>query len=227
VEHVGRDGRSFALRTGRRTVAAAALVLALGLGRFTPRQLGLPDEQRFLDRGLVYRMPPLDAVTVRRVVIIGGGDSAVDTALSLQERHHVTLVHRRRDLRAHGRSLERLMDSRVDVVTDAEVVELCGKHHLESVVLSHADDSAQELPTDLLLVSIGQIPDLAGVRTWDITLPEPHIGVSPAMETALAGVFAAGDYTVYPGKVKMIATAVAEGSTAAASVERYLMTPAA
>ena len=132
----------------------------------------------------------------------------------------VTLVHRR-PLRAFGRSLERLAASCVQVIDDAEVIELHGADRLEGVVVELGDQS-MELPADLLVVSIGQVPDLGGIAGWDL---EPICGplpVTSSMETAIPGVFAVGDFASYEGNVKMIATAVAEGSTAAASVQRYL-----
>jgi thioredoxin reductase (NADPH) len=86
------------------------------------------------------------------------------------------------------------------------------------------DQAAQEIPADLVLVSVGQAPDLGGLADWDLklTLDGSHLSVDSSMRTAIHGVFAAGDFVAYPGKIKMIATAAAEGSTAAASVERYL-----
>jgi thioredoxin reductase (NADPH) len=86
------------------------------------------------------------------------------------------------------------------------------------------DKEVREIPADLLLVSVGQEPDLGGLAQWDLnlSLEGSHLPVDSSMRTAVAGVFAAGDFVTYPGKVKMIATAAAEGSTAAASMERYL-----
>ena len=157
------------------------------------------------------------------VVVIGGGDTAVDTGLMLEchTKANVTLVHRR-PLRAYGRSLERLAASCVNVIHDAEVIELRGTDRLESVVVELGDQSSLELPVDLLVVSIGQVPDLSGIGGWDLETICGPLPVTPAMETAIPGVFAVGDFAAYEGKVKMIATAVAEGSTAAASVQRYL-----
>ena len=86
VEHVGRQDGQFRLRTDKRELRADSLILALGLGRFTPRKLGLSSEDRFLGSGLTYRPPKLEEITAKRVVIVGGGDSAVDTALSLDGR---------------------------------------------------------------------------------------------------------------------------------------------
>jgi thioredoxin reductase (NADPH) len=222
VEFVGRRDGLFEVRTDQREVLSKALVLALGLGRFRPRKLGLQGEERFEGKGLVYRLPPVEGL-VGNIVVIGGGDTAVDTGLMLEchTKAKVTLVHRR-PLRAFGRSLERLAASCVQVIDDAEVIELRGADHLEGVVVELGDQSSMELPADLLVVSIGQVPDLSGLAGWEL---EPICGplpVTSSMETAIPGVFAVGDFATYEGKVKMIATAVAEGSTAAASVQRYL-----
>jgi thioredoxin reductase (NADPH) len=206
---------------------ARALLLALGLGRFRPRKLGLRDEDRFFDHGLLYRLPSVERVVARHAVVVGGGDTAVDTAVALRAIvPSVTLVHRRGTPRAYPHSLERLDASGVEVIADAEVVELGGNGVLDHVVVAVRNEEALEIPADLLLVCAGQVPDLGGLADWDVklTLDGCHLPVSTSMRTAVPGVFAAGDFVSYPGKVKMISTAVAEGSIAAASIERYLST---
>lgn len=223
VESVRRGPGHYALLTERRESHARSLVLALGLGRFTPRSLGLTNESEYEGRGLTYHLPPLDRITARRVVIVGGGDTAADTALSLHRIADVTLVHRREELRALAHTQARLKASGVTLLTDAEVVGLAGEERLERVIVALEDDSVLEVPADLLVVSIGQVPDLGGVKDWDLPLGDPRQAVNSAMETGIEGVFAAGDFADYPGKVRMITTAVAEGSTAAAAAERFLI----
>ena len=222
VETISRADRHFRLRTESREVQAGSLILALGLGRFTPRKLGLESEERFLGRGLTYRLPKLEQVTAKKVVVVGGGDSAVDIALSLERIADVTLVHRRAQLRALAHSQEQLRVSGVHLLTSAEVVGLGGEERLEHVIVSQRDESSSEIAADLLVVSVGQVPDLRGVAGWDLPLGDCPQTVNPAMETAIPGVFAVGDFAAYAGKLKMIVTAVAEGSTAAATVERFL-----
>ena len=227
VESVGfaANGDGFVLRSTRRTVRARAVLLALGLGRFRPRKLGLKDEDRFAGRGLAYSLPSRDSIAAHHAVVVGGGDTAVDTAIALKAIvSEVTLVHRHITPRAYPHSLERLDASGVRVIADAEVVGLGGNGVLDHVLVALRDQEAQEIPADLLLVSAGQVPDLGGLAAWDLklTLDGCHLPVRSSMQTAVDGVFAAGDFVAYPGKIKMIATAVAEGSTAAASVERYL-----
>ena len=201
-------------------------MLALGLGRFRPRRLGLDREDYFEGRGLAYRLPPIEDIRVKHAVIVGGGDTALDTALSLQQVTHVTVVHRRDEFRAFAHTQGRFEKAGIEVLTNAEVVALNGDEHLESIVVSLTDDSSVEIAADLVLVSIGQVPDLSGVDGWGLGIAGSQIEVDSAMQTGLPGVFAVGDFAAYPGKVKMIATAAAEGGTAAAAAERYLMTPA-
>lgn len=223
VEHVGpAENGGYLLRTEFRRDEARALVLALGLGRFSPRRLGIADEERYLGKGLAYRLPPLDEVTARRVVVVGGGDSALDTALSLREVADVTVVRRRDQFRAFAHTQDRFLEAGVGLVSNAEVVGLEGDDRVKTVVVKRTDGSLAELPADLVLISIGQVPELSGVRRWDLGLDGTHLEVDSAMRTRIPGVFAVGDYAAYPGKVRMIATAVAEGSTAAAAAEKYV-----
>lgn len=223
VDFVGRSDTEFVVRTAKREVRAKALILALGLGRFTPRTLGLQDEERYLGRGLVYKLPPRENIRAQRAVVVGGGDTALDTALALRRIvPDVTLVHRREVFSAYEFSQKQLAESDVRLLTNAEVVALAGEGALDHVVVSIEGRETLAVPADLLLVSIGQVPDLRGVKRWGIDLEDCHLPVNSAMETGMRGLFAAGDFAAYAGKVKMIATAVAEGSTAASSVERFL-----
>lgn len=222
VEDVTPADGVFRIRGSLRRDEARTLVLALGLGRFTPRRLGLDDEERFLGRGLAYRLPPLEDIRAKRAVVVGGGDTALDTALSLAEVAEVTVVRRRDEFRAFAHTQDRFSEAGIAVVSNGEVVGLRGDERLESIVVQHPDESTVELPADLVLVSIGQVPDLSGSEQWGLGLGGRRVEVDSAMETRIPGVYAVGDYASYTGKVRMIATAVAEGSTAAAAAERHL-----
>jgi thioredoxin reductase (NADPH) len=215
-------GGGFKVDGSLRQDDAKTLVLALGLGRFTPRRLGLVGEERFIGRGLAYRLPPLEEVRAKRAVVVGAGNTALDTALSLREVAEVTVVRRRDEFRAFAHTQDQFAEAGIDVVSNGEVVELKGEEHLQSVIVRHTDGSTVELPADLMLVSIGQVPDLSGFEHWNLGLTGPKLDVDSAMETTMPGVYAVGDFALYTGKVRMIATAVAEGTTAAAAAQRYL-----
>ena len=223
VEHVGRRGKSFVIRTAEGEDEAKTLVLALGLGRFAPRRLGLPEEDRFLGKGLTYRLPPIEQIEAKQAVVVGGGDTALDTALSLKQVAEVTLVHRREEFSAYAFSQRKLADAGLDVITNGTVAGLRGDGRLQEVLVERGDGARIRLPADLLLVSIGQTPDLAGIEQWELGLSGSHIRVDSAMRADREGLFAVGDYAAYSGKVRMIATAVAEGSTAASAAEMHLM----
>jgi ferredoxin/flavodoxin---NADP+ reductase len=222
VEDVTPHEGGFRIQGSLRQDDARTLVLALGLGRFTPRRLGLEDEDRYLGRGLAYRLPPIEDIRAKRAIVVGGGDSALDTALSLSEVAEVTVVRRRDEFRAFAHTQDRFAAAGIDVVSTGEVVSLKGEERLQSIVVMRPDESTVELPADLVLVSIGQVPDLSGFKQWGLGLSGSKVDVDSAMGTSIPGVFAVGDFATYPGKVRMIATAVAEGSTAAAAAQRHL-----
>jgi len=222
VEQVAPDEGGFALHTPVSQVVVPVVVLALGLGSFSPRRLGLTGEDRFVGRGLAYRLPPIEEIDARRIVVVGGGDTALDTALSLQSVGHVTLIHRDEQFRAFAYSQRRLEEAGIDVIRQGEVVELRGDDSLGSIVVRVVGEGTRELPVDLLVVCIGQVPDLSGLEDWKLEIRGPQVEVDSAMQTSRPGLLAVGDFAAYPGKVRMIATAVAEGSTAAATAERYL-----
>ena len=121
VEDVQPQDGGFRITGSLRQDDARTLVLALGLGRFTPRRLGLEDEERFLGKGLAYRLPPLEEVRARRAVVVGGGDTALDTALSLREVAEVTVVRRREEFRAFAHTQDRFAEAGIEVVSNGEV----------------------------------------------------------------------------------------------------------
>ena len=110
-----------------------------------PRRLGLADEEHFEGRGLTYRLPPIDHIDARHVVVVGGGDSALDTALSLRTVvADVTLVHRREAFSAYAFSQQRLNEADIRLITNGEIVGLAGDDRLERVIVALADDATVE-----------------------------------------------------------------------------------
>lgn len=222
VESVSEGLDGYVVKTPDREVVAPAVVLALGLGRFMPRRLGLEGEERLTGKGVTYRLPELDEIEAAHIVVVGGGDTALDAAMALRDVAEVTLVHRRLEFSACAYSQNLVREAGLTVVRCGEVVELRGKDRLESVVVRLGNEEIVDLPADLLLVTIGQVPDLRDLEQWNLDIRGPHLDVDSEMRTNKPGLYAVGDFAAYPGKVRMIATAVAEGSTAAASVQRQL-----
>ena len=169
VEDVTPADGAFRIRGSLRRDEARTLVLALGLGRFTPRRLGLDDEERFLGKGLAYRLPPLEDIRAKHAVVVGGGDTALDTALSLAEVAEVTVVRRRDEFRAFAHTQDRFSEAGIAVVSNGEVVGLRGDERLESIVVQHPDESTVELPAISRIVPPPGIDSTALVTIYPMT----------------------------------------------------------
>ncbi|MFG2076133.1 NAD(P)/FAD-dependent oxidoreductase [Nonomuraea maritima] len=213
LDRVPQDGRPdlLVVKTSAGTeITAGSVVVTGGIGTFTPRPL--PAGEEFLGRGLAYFVPDSSGYAGKDVVVVGGGDSAVDWALMLQPvARSVTLVHRRAAFRAHRGTVERLRSSPVEIVTDAQVVATTGVDELEQVELS----TGRTLPCQRLVAALGFTADLGPVREWGLDLRDNrHLVVDSAMRTNVPGIYAAGDIADYDGKVRLIAVGFGEVATA-------------
>ncbi|MFD3537947.1 NAD(P)/FAD-dependent oxidoreductase [Streptomyces sp. NPDC058662] len=208
-----RDGEGWLVGTDAGlTVRTGAVVITAGLGTFSPRTLAcaVPYE----GRGVAYHVPRLDDHRDRDVIVVGGGDSAVDWALALAPRaRSVTLVHRRGAFRAHEYSVKRLHDAPVEILTDARVTACHGGAHLERVEIT-AGDTVLERPAQALVAALGFTSSLGPIAGWGLDLEHRQISVDRAMRTNLPGVYAAGDGCGYPGRVPLISVGFGEAAAA-------------
>lgn len=195
-------------------VRAKTVVITGGLGTFTPRPL--PTGTEHLGRGLVYFVPRLDEYTGVDVLVVGGGDSAFDWALALEPlARSVTLVHRRDRFRAHQHTVDRVLASSVEVLTFTEVATIGGEDRVEKVELLHAKSGDRHVrPAQAIVAALGFTADLGPLTRWGLTIDKRHIVVDTTMYTGVDRIFAAGDITEYPGKVRLIATGFGEVATA-------------
>ncbi|MFE0820664.1 NAD(P)/FAD-dependent oxidoreductase [Streptomyces sp. NPDC058847] len=195
-------------------VTCRAVILTAGVGTFAPREL--PAGTSYEGRGLMYFVPRPQDLADQDVIVVGGGDSAVDWALVLADvARSVTLVHRRARFRAHEHSVAQMMASpSIEVLVDHEIVEASGTHTLESVRVADKKGNERQLKCQTLVAALGFIADLGPLAEWGIRLRDRHILVDTTMATNLPGVFAAGDVTEYQGKVRLIAVGFGEAATA-------------
>jgi len=194
-------------------VRAKVVLITAGIGKFSPRPL--PAGDGWLGRGLEFFVPSFQPYVGKDVVIVGGGDSAFDWALHLEPvAKSVTLVHRRDAFRAHERTVEAVRASpKVEIVTKAEVSAINGNGTVESVDLT-VDGQVTTRPAQAIVAALGFVADLGPIQQWGIEVEKRHVVVNSAMRTNLARVFAAGDITEFPGKVRLIAVGFGEAATA-------------
>jgi thioredoxin reductase (NADPH) len=197
---------------GARVTAGAVLVCG-GIGNFIPRELPVGSE--YLGRGLRYFVPRLNELAGQDVVVVGGGDSALDWALSLEPiASSVTLVHRRTRFRAHERSVEQVHASSVRVLTPYEVEKVSGDGAVSEVVVASSDGDRISLPAQSVVAALGFIADLGPIERWGLELRRRRILVDPTMRTSRERVFAAGDIADYDGKVSLISIGFGEAALA-------------
>src|SRR5712691_4426212 len=206
-------------------VAARAVVIAAGAGAFGPNRPPLEGLAEFEERSVFYLVRRREDFRGRRVVIAGGGDSAVDWALSLAEvAERVIVVHRRAKFRAAPDSAARLQrladDGRIDLVIPYQLHALEGeKGQLAAVIVADLAGGTRRLDADCLLPFFGLATDLGPLAAWGLDLDHHHIRVDPATcATCRPGIFAIGDIATYPGKLKLILSGFAEAALAAHAI---------
>ncbi|MDQ1626651.1 MAG: ferredoxin/flavodoxin---NADP+ reductase [Actinomycetota bacterium] len=211
----GTDGRLHVTTGSGEEVVAKAIVLAGGIGTFTPRPL--PVGENWVGRGVEYFVPQPADYAGLDVVVVGGGDSAVDWCLALQPvAKSVRLVHRRDAFRAHGSSVGRARELDIEFLTPYTVSALHGNGSLEAVEITRVKprDDVRRLDCQAVVAALGFTADLGPLESWGVEMVDRHIVVDSRMATNVPRVYAAGDITEYPGKVRLIAVGFGEAATA-------------
>jgi thioredoxin reductase len=190
------DEECWVIQTDKTRHFSRTVVVSAGIGAFQPIKLKNVSIDRWQGKGVEYLVKDPEYYREKRVLVIGGGDSAVDWALALEPlAERVTLIHRRAGFRAHDSSVNALLESRVDVLVFYELREFQGDTHLKRAVIF--DNRTQEettLEIDAALLALGFKADLGPIREWGLeTIGRRYLKVNRNMETNLPGVFAAGD----------------------------------
>lgn len=220
IRTLEREDGHFVLGTDEAGYLSRSVVVAGGKGAFEPRSLDCPGYDELLGKGVYYAVKDPDAYRDKRVLVVGGGDSALDWALSLKDRaDRLVVVHRREGFRAHENSVRLLMEAEeageLELWTYHEVREIRGNGTVEEVtVFDNRTDEDTRLEMDAVLCFLGFKPDLGPIKTWGLELSKNRIQVNHLMETNIPGIYAAGDIVEYEGKLDLIATGFAEAAIA-------------
>jgi thioredoxin reductase (NADPH) len=207
-----QDDGSFVVTTNKGTKHKAPVVaIAGGLGSFEPRKPMLDNIHQFEDKGVEYMIKDPEFYRDQKVIIAGGGDSALDWSIFLADTaSSVTLVHRRNEFRGHLDSVDKVQElknaGKINLITPAEVTAIIGKDKVEAIEITKKDEAPIELKTDHFIPLFGLSPKLGPIADWGLEIEKNAIKVNNALDyqTNIPGIFAVGDVNIYPGKLKLI-----------------------
>ncbi|MBB6050943.1 NAD(P)/FAD-dependent oxidoreductase [Armatimonas rosea] len=229
LERVGDDtaaGGYLQLTTDKGAVHySKTVLLAAGVGAFLPRKMDIPDLDRLEGLGVHYFVTDPASLKGKRLVIVGGGDSAFDWSLALGPSAASCIqIHRSDRFKAHEDSIQKVQDlESVELRTFYELKALHGEEHLEAVtIFDNRTGEEERVECDEVLLNLGFLTNLGPIKEWGLALEKNTIKVDSTMRTNIIGVYSAGDICSYVGKLKLIATGVGEAGTAANFAKTFL-----
>lgn len=231
AEHIEKVGdKMYRMTTsGGTIIEAPVIIIAAGLGSFEPRKPPIENLQQYEQNGgVAYVIRDPEVYRDKRVVLAGGGDSALDWTIFLADvASEVSLVHRRTSFRGALDSVEKVHDlassGKVRLITEAQAVGLIGEDELESVTVKHKSEGTFALETDHFIPLFGLSPKLGPIGEWGLNISKNAIEVDTRdYSTGVPGIYAIGDINTYPGKLKLILCGFHEGTMAVQSAFQYI-----
>ncbi|HWJ76671.1 MAG TPA: NAD(P)/FAD-dependent oxidoreductase [Niallia sp.] len=224
VQNIEKKDEVFKIQTESETHFSKSVIITAGNGAFQPRKLPIEVPENIEDLNIHYFINDVSKFTGKKVVVFGGGDSALDWALMLETiAEKVTLVHRRDKFRAHEHSVALLEKSKVEILTPYIPFRLEGQDALEKVILKEAKGDCEiEVEADEVIVNFGFVSSLGPIKGWDLNINGNSIVVNSKLETNIEGIYAAGDICTYDGKIKLIATGFGEAAIAVSNAKVYI-----
>jgi thioredoxin reductase (NADPH) len=212
VEHLNKTETGYQVITSAGTeIQCKAIVIAGGLGCFEPRKPSIANLEAFEGKGVAYMVLDPEKFRNKKVVLAGGGDSALDWAIFLADVcSELTLVHRSGTFRGAPESADKVFElakeGKLRLVLNAEVKSLQGSSHLEGLTVSEAEqESDHHIPTDYFIPLFGLTPKLGPIADWGLNIDKNAILVNTEdYSTNVPGIYAIGDINTYPGKLKLI-----------------------
>lgn len=215
----------FEIQTTKNLHYSKAVIISAGNGAFRPRKLEIEHAEKYENNNLHYFVNNIESFRDKTVAICGGGDSAVDWALTLEPiAKKVYLIHRRPQFRAQEHSVQLLNESSIEILTPFVPISINGNNDiLTSVTLQEArKENTMELEIDDFLINYGFSSSIGGMKKWGFEVNGNAIVVNSKMETTIPGVYAIGDIGTYEGKVKLISTGFGEAPVAVNNAMVYI-----
>ncbi|MEM4311364.1 MAG: NAD(P)/FAD-dependent oxidoreductase [Nitrososphaerales archaeon] len=220
------SGGIIQIDTEKNTHFGRTLLIAAGIGAFSPNKLNIPGAERFEGKGLYYFVKEKSQFKNKSVLIVGGGDSAVDWALNLKDyARKVTLIHRRDVFRAHESNVAELFKSNVDVKLFYELKSIHGKERVEgATIFNNKTNEETFLSVDDIIIQIGHKADFSFIKNWGLEINSKGVKVNGRMETNITGIFAAGDIAdpIDSVKINLIAVGFAQAAIAINVIKKRL-----
>lgn len=192
---------------------AKTVILCLGMGAHIPRRLDIPNLRDFEGKGIHYGVHSLETFRNKKVIVVGGGDSALDLALTIvADCKDLYVLHRSDRFNAHEETTKKLYSSNAEIKTFTELVELEGtsEHLTHATIKNSKTGELEKLEVDEIIIAVGLLFNLEIVEQWGIEMKKNSIVVDHNRQTSIPGIYAAGDIVDYPGKMKLIGTGTAE-----------------
>jgi len=223
IETLKRTGDFFTLGAENGTEHFSKTVLiAAGVGAFMPRKLDNHDAVRLEHHGLYYAVKDPKVFHGKRLLVVGGGDSAMDWVMALANHADITQIHRRDKFTAHEDSIEKVKNLPVKILTFHEIKQIIGEDKVEKVVIfDNRTNEEKELTVDAILCNLGFLTNLGPIKDWGVDIFNNAVKVDINMETTLEGIYAAGDIVWHPAKLKLIATGFGEAAIAVNNARIY------
>ncbi|MCZ8541236.1 NAD(P)/FAD-dependent oxidoreductase [Psychrobacillus psychrodurans] len=214
----------FALTTDKNVHYSKTILLTSGIGSFQPRKLNVPGVAEYDGKNLHYKVKSLEAFRDSDVLVLGGGDSALDWSLMLEGvASKVTICHRREQFTAHEMTIQQLQNSSVEVKTPYGIKEVTGDgEKIQEVVIVSKDKAEERIAVDHVLVNYGNVASLGPLKEWGLEMEKNSVVVNEKMETSVEGIYAAGDVCTHDGKVKLIAVGFGEVPIAISHIKAFI-----
>ncbi len=223
----GDDGL-FTIKTDKHVIKTKSIIITAGVGSFSPNKLAIVNQEKYEDRGIYYFVKQKEFFRNKNLLIVGGGDSAVDWALNLKEvTKSIVLIHRRDQFRAHEQSVKELYNSpgvSVRIFTELKQVDGDDTTLKSAIIFENRTNKQETIPVDCILINIGFKANLGPIANWGLAMENRAIKINGRMETNIPGVFAAGDIASPTESIKLnlIATAFAQAALAVNVAKKFV-----